>query len=126
MKFKLITFILICFTAHIFGQNTKLVIEENAPNGNLRTLLVLDNQASGSHASTVFTMRSGSGADQVTGSISLSNESYTAIPNINGYLNITSGNSSGTIGGNGINFRTSIHRAILDFMSVAFSQLISK
>ena len=102
MKHTLIAFgFLISFSLN--SQTNKLYVEENATNGDNRKVLVLDNVANGSHANTIFQLKSGSGLDLATGAIAVQNSSYSALPDLYGYLNITSGST--TTEGRGINFR---------------------
>lgn len=85
------------------AQGMQLTVEEDADNGSERTVIVAHNIASGSHASTGFVLKSGDAGTMSTATIDVSNTLYTALPNISGYLNLTSGSNSTE--GKGINFR---------------------
>ncbi len=103
MKTTLTLFLIFIFTM-TNAQTNKLYVEENAENGTNRVVGVLDNFATGSEANTILQLKSGSGSDLVVGSIAVQNNLYSAIPDLNGYLNITSGSTLNE--GRGINFRS--------------------
>ena len=98
---NIFTLLLILQTTILFSQ--KLQVEENAENGPDRTMLTLNNYASGDRASTLIELATGVSNARATAYFGISSLNYTGIPEVAGDLNIQSGSSSSV--GNGINFR---------------------
>jgi len=98
---ELFTFLVLIYSANVYSQH--LHIDEFAEDGSDRTLVTLNNLASGNRGSTSIEMTSGEANAKATAYIGLSNLNYTGIPQVAGYLNVQSGSS--ITDGNGINFR---------------------
>lgn len=85
------------------AQSHLISIEQNAPDGDGRTVIKAHNIAEGPKASVAAQFLSGGDQNLSTGTITVANSAYTALPDHAGYFSLTSGSSQSD--GKGILFR---------------------